>query len=303
MKTLEKIVWIIVILLSVSCNAKAQQAKQYDDGKRGKVSLPLGDLSFADKVTDHSAGTGKIISSASHPNSALGPPNYSGDVDDGSFLSLGCDGWLVLQFTDNALVDRLGPDLYVFEVGPKVEGTKLEISTDGKNWINVVNIDGGRTEVDIAHAVPSGTSYRFVKLTDDGKGCGTRFAGADIDSVAAIGSALRFVLDGEVLFAHDSSEIKLEARAVLTNLSLQISNAGVSGFQVVGHTDSSGSDAYNQTLSEARAHAVRSFFAQLDVLSGIEIIAVGRGETEPVASNENDAGRRINRRVEIIGSS
>jgi hypothetical protein len=130
-------------------------------------------------VVDYTPGSGRIEQSARDPEVAVGPPDFSGNVDDGSFVSLGCNGVLTLQFTDNALIDVEGPDLYVFEVGPMVEAMSLEISEDGATWIDLGVISGGRAEVDLAGLVPAEASYRFVRLTDDGDGCGSRFAGMD----------------------------------------------------------------------------------------------------------------------------
>ncbi|WP_292023127.1 OmpA family protein [Maritimibacter sp. UBA3975] len=283
-----------------SAPAAAQQT-EYSDATRGTVVLPQGDRSFADAVVSSTVGSGTIKSSATDPAATLGAPNYSGNVNDGSFLSLGCDGNVVLQFTDNALVDVEGPDLYVFEVGPKVEAMSLAISTDGVEWTDIGAITGGRAEVDIAGAAQDGTDFRFVRLADDGKGCGTSFAGADVDAVAAIGSALRFTLDGAVLFAHDSNDLMPDAKAALDELAMQIADANLSAFRVVGHTDATGSDAYNLTLSQERAAAVRAYFASLDILTNVSISSEGRGESNPLASNETEEGREQNRRVEIIG--
>jgi outer membrane protein OmpA-like peptidoglycan-associated protein len=69
--------------------------------------------------------------------------------------------------------------------------------------------------------------------------------------------------------------------------------------QVEGYTDSVGSDTFNQTLSENRANSVRAYL----IAQGIDpggITAVGFGKSNPVASNDNSAGRQQNRRVEII---
>ncbi|MEP3688562.1 MAG: OmpA family protein [Sulfitobacter dubius] len=206
-----------------------------------------------------------------------------------------------MQFTDNALVDVEGPDLYVFEVGPRVEGMSLAISTDGMDWTEIGAIAGGRAEVDIADAAQDGVEFRFVRLTDDGEGCGTSFAGADVDAVAAIGSALRFTLDGAVLFAHDSNDLMPDAKVALDELAAQIADANLSAIRVVGHTDATGSDAYNLTLSQERAAAVRDYFASLDILTNVSISSEGRGESDPLASNETEEDREQNRRVEIIG--
>lgn len=195
----------------------------------------------------------------------------------------------------------MGPDLYVFEVGPKVEGVSLAISTDGVDWTDIGAIAGGRAEVDIASAAQDGADYRFVRLTDDGEDFGTSFAGADVDAVAAIGSSLRFTLEGAVLFAQDSTDLVPAAKAALDNLAAQIAEANLSAFRVVGHTDATGSEAYNLTLSRERAAAVRDYFVSLDSLASVSISFEGRGEADPLASNETAEGREQNRRVEVIG--
>lgn len=290
-------------LCAFATAASAQSAgpQSYEDGARGTVTLPQGDLSFADAVVSYAAGSGKVAETASDPGQSLSAPDFSGNVRDGSFVSLGCDGVLALQFTDNALVDVEGPDLYVFEVGPRVEGMSLAVSEDGAAWVDLGPISGGRAEVDIAGLVPEGTSFRFVRLTDDGVDCGTDYAGADIDAVAAIGSATRFVLDGAVLFDSGSAELREAAQAALDGLAGQIAAARLTTFRVVGHTDAVGADADNLALSQARAEAVRTYLGARPALDGVTIAAEGRGEAEPVADNETEAGRGMNRRVEIIG--
>jgi outer membrane protein OmpA-like peptidoglycan-associated protein len=67
----------------------------------------------------------------------------------------------------------------------------------------------------------------------------------------------------------------------------------------VGHTDSTGSDAYNQNLSERRADAVASYLRSQGV-AGNRLYATGRGESEPRASNATEEGRKLNRRVELF---
>ncbi len=133
------------------------------------------------------------------PKKALGIPDYDIKADI-NFTTLGCGGVLTLSFVDNALIDIDGPDLYVFEIGPVVEATNLEISEDGENWINVGEIKGGRADVDIKNFVKLGQIFHFVPLTDAKKDCGSSWPGADIDAVGAIGSVLQFSLSSSVLF-------------------------------------------------------------------------------------------------------
>lgn len=288
--------------LIFSSYAIAQEPKTYTDGQRGQVTLPQGDISFADAVITYDTGEKAPRKSANDAASALGVPTFEGNIYDGSFTTLGCGGRLDLQFIDNALVDLDGPDLYVFEVGPDVEGTFIEISIDGVVWRAVGEIKGGRAEVDISDVAEPGESFRFVRLIDDGVNCHGQFPGADIDAVAAIGSATRYILDGAVLFDLDSSDLRSEAEKALNALSTEIAAAGLTSFTVIGHTDAQGSDEYNMTLSEDRAEAVRVYLQDRPNLAGANIAARGAGETEPAASNDTDTGRANNRRVEIIAT-
>jgi OOP family OmpA-OmpF porin len=114
------------ITFSAPALALAQQggAREFQDGARGTVTLPQREKFFADSGRLHPQ-TGTINETARDPQTILGPPDFSGDVNDGSFLSLGCDGSVIVRFTDNALIDGTGPDLQVFEVGPNVEVINL----------------------------------------------------------------------------------------------------------------------------------------------------------------------------------
>jgi outer membrane protein OmpA-like peptidoglycan-associated protein len=216
-------------------------------------------------------------------------------------VSLGCDGVLVLRFTDNALVDVDGPDLFVFEVGPAVEATALAISEDGRTWIEVGRIEGSRADVDIASFVKPSQSFAFVRLTNASRTCGGRHSGADIDAVAAVGSALRLSLDGAVLFDTNQATLKPAAQAALDALVPRIAAYGSAvAVTVEGHTDSVGEDPANQRLSEARARAVGDALASRLRLDAARLTTVGHGETRPVASNDTEAGRARNRRVDII---
>lgn len=289
----------LVFLCSV---APAQQPKTYNDGERGSVTLPLGDLSFGDVVLSVTPGEGKQpIAEAVKSKGLIGPPDYVKGTS--TYFTLGCGGVVEIGFTDNALVDVAGPDLYIFEIGPDVEGTILSVSSGDGTWIEVGSIEGGRAEIDLAETPAVGGTYRAVRLTDDGIQCSGRFPGADIDAVAAIGAELRFSIDGAVLFETGSDTLRNAAEAELSALAAEIADAGITRFDVVGHTDSVGSDTANLALSEARAKSVRDFLAAQPTLANAEIQTSGAGEAEPVATNDTKEGRAANRRVEIIARS
>lgn len=110
---------------------------------------------------------------------------------------------------------------------------------------------------------------------------------------------LKLSLSGEASFDYNQATIKPSFRTSLDNLGAVIQKYNRTTVLVVGHTDSTGSDAYNQKLSEQRAEAVANYLARNGV-SGSRITTEGRGETEPRADNATADGRQLNRRVEII---
>jgi len=110
---------------------------------------------------------------------------------------------------------------------------------------------------------------------------------------------LKLTLENEVSFDFDSAAIKPTFRPTLEKLADVLTKHDRTRVTVVGHTDSVGSEAYNQRLSERRAEAVRARLASLGVARS-RLEAEGRGELEPRATNETEAGRQLNRRVEIL---
>jgi len=113
------------------------------------------------------------------------------------------------------------------------------------------------------------------------------------------GSALVVTMPQDILFDVDSTAIRPALRADLMTVARHLQLYPDSRVSVVGHTDSTGSALYNQTLSERRALAVMTVLRDGGVPSA-RLVAIGRGEDEPVASNLSDAGRALNRRVEIV---
>jgi len=122
----------------------------------------------------------------------------------------------------------------------------------------------------------------------------------DIDgaTVERVGEGILVTFDSGILFDFDSAELRPAARTNLRSLANSLNQHRDSEVLIVGHTDSVGSAAYNQGLSERRASAAANYLAAQGV-SRTRIRSVGRGLTEPVASNETEAGRQQNRRVEV----
>lgn len=109
---------------------------------------------------------------------------------------------------------------------------------------------------------------------------------------------LKIDIANEVSFDFDSAALKSAFTPTLSKVANVLQRYPNTIIHVVGHTDSVGSESYNQRLSERRAQSVVDYFLSAGVTSG-RLYAIGRGETEPRASNESEAGRQLNRRVEI----
>jgi len=106
---------------------------------------------------------------------------------------------------------------------------------------------------------------------------------------------------GDVLFDVGRHDLRPEAREKLARLSgIVLAHEGLR-LEVEGHTDNTGSDELNQTLSERRAETVRRYLVEQGLADG-SVTAKGLGKTMPVADNDTPAGRQKNRRVEIIVS-
>lgn len=117
---------------------------------------------------------------------------------------------------------------------------------------------------------------------------------------------IRIELSADVLFDFDSAELRAEAEQALRNVAEIIRAHEGAIVRVEGHTDSKGSDSYNQDLSEERARSVRDWLMSADGLDGTEFSTFGFGESKPAAANEmtdgsdDPEGRLRNRRVDIV---
>jgi outer membrane protein OmpA-like peptidoglycan-associated protein len=117
-------------------------------------------------------------------------------------------------------------------------------------------------------------------------------------SVTRSGDTIILNMPGNVTFATDSSDISAGFYSVLNSVGLVLNEYEKTYVDVIGHTDSRGSAEYNQRLSERRAASVARYLEGQKVLSQ-RIVTVGKGESNPIASNDASEGRALNRRVEI----
>ena len=116
--------------------------------------------------------------------------------------------------------------------------------------------------------------------------------------VPPVATATKFTFSADTFFDFDKSVLKSEGKVQLDELVANARNMNLDVVIAVGHTDSVGTDAYNQRLSMRRAQAVKAYL----VSAGIDksrVMTDGRGESEPIADNRTRDGRAQNRRVEI----
>jgi len=117
-------------------------------------------------------------------------------------------------------------------------------------------------------------------------------------SVTRSGDNITLNMPGNITFATNSSDLNANFFDVLSSVSLVVNEFNQTVIEVAGHTDNTGSDAYNQQLSEQRANAVAAYLRTRTVLAE-RMITVGMGEARPITTNDTDAGRQLNRRVEL----
>ena len=124
-----------------------------------------------------------------------------------------------------------------------------------------------------------------------------RLAGTGV-GVTRVGDELVLRMPGNVTFESDRVELRSSFYEVLSSVGLVLKEYNKTLVEVSGHTDSSGSDAYNQTLSEKRARIVGDYLVAQGV-DGRRILSQGLGERHPIANNDTPEGREQNRRVEL----
>ncbi|MGO4549964.1 OmpA family protein [Lysobacter sp. 2RAF19] len=122
-------------------------------------------------------------------------------------------------------------------------------------------------------------------------------AGTGVDVVRQ-GDNITLNMPSGITFDFNSATLKPEFGGVLDKVSQTLTQYNKTVVEIAGHTDSVGTDQYNQALSERRANSVAGYLGSHGVLQQ-RMIVVGAGETRPIASNDTESGRAQNRRVEI----
>lgn len=117
-------------------------------------------------------------------------------------------------------------------------------------------------------------------------------------TVERVGEGILITFDSGLLFDVDKSDIQTATKSNLDQLSQTLKKYDDTNILVEGHTDATGEESYNKKLSDKRASSVEDYLVTTGVANG-RITTKGYGESQPVADNDTEAGRRQNRRVEV----
>lgn len=136
-------------------------------------------------------------------------------------------------------------------------------------------------------------------VTKDGTDDGLKNVKGEFDDAKRTDEGIKFTLSSDLLFPTNSSYLTDQAKIELSKLSKLLSNDPSKKLRVDGHTDATGTEEYNQWLSDKRAASVKAFLEEAGV-SASRISTSGHGQTVPVADNKTPEGRQKNRRVEVV---
>lgn len=159
---------------------------------------------------------------------------------------------------------------------------------------------GAATGAVVGGALGAGGGYLWSKRMEEQKATMEQAtAGTGVGVSQTADNRLKLDIPSDISFDSGRYDIKPELRPVLDRFATTLTQNPVTTVTIVGHTDSSGSDAINQPLSVNRASATRDYLTARGVAAS-RISIDGRGAREPVADNATPAGRAMNRRIEIF---
>jgi len=179
----------------------------------------------------------------------------------------------------------------------KQEGAIIGAGVGGTVGAVVGNQTGSTARGAIIGAVVGGVAGGIIghRMDQQAKELQQNIAGATVERV---GEGIQVTFASGLLYDIDSDRVRAEAAQNLRNLAASLGKYPNTELLIVGHTDSTGSTPYNQGLSERRARAASDYLVTQGV-SATRLRAAGRGENEPLTSNSAEAGRQLNRRVEV----
>ena len=179
----------------------------------------------------------------------------------------------------------------------KEEGAIIGAGAGGAIGAVIGNQTGSTTRGAIIGAVVGGVAGTIIgnQMDQQAKELKQNIPGA---TVARVGEGIQVTFASGLLYDFDSDVVRSISAENLRNLAASLGKYPNTDLLIVGYTDTEGSTVYNQGLSERRATSVSNFLAAQGVTSA-RLRTAGRGELEPVSTNDTEPGRQLNRRVEV----
>lgn len=179
----------------------------------------------------------------------------------------------------------------------KESGAVIGAAAGGAVGAVVGNATGSTAKGAIIGAVVGGAAGAVIghQMDQQAKEIKQNIPGAIVERV---GEGLQVTFDSGLLFDFDSDVLKTPAQQNLESFAKSLDKYPGTNVLIVGHTDAQGTDEYNQQLSARRAASAENYLVSQGV-ARTRLSSTGRGEAEPLATNDTDAGRQQNRRVEI----
>ncbi len=206
----------------------------------------------------------------------------------------------LMEYNANLSMDQMVLFSKTFETGwEKAKVNRVSISRNGKEVRLYLN---GKEMLHLPNALPKQAAYQLLLATNmwgDGVFVSNiRIAGNVPNATNEIQTAGKFVTNA-IYFDVNSSRIKPESWATLNNTAQAI-KATSGNILIIGHTDSDGADEANLKLSKERAASVKNTLVNEFGIAATRLITDGKGEAQPISSNQTASGKAQNRRVEFI---
>ena len=165
----------------------------------------------------------------------------------------------------------------------------------------IIGAIAGNTMVGAAIGGAVGAGAIIGKKMDKAKAEAKKVDNAQVETVTDANGlqAVKVTFDSGILFATGKADLSQSAKNSLVQFAKVLNNNKDCDIAIIGHTDSTGSDAVNQPLSVSRANSVNNYLKSCGVSSAQIKSVEGQGSTNPVADNSTEAGRKQNRRVEV----
>jgi len=179
----------------------------------------------------------------------------------------------------------------------KEEGAIIGAGAGGAVGAVIGNQTGSTTRGAIIGAVVGGVAGTIIgnQMDQQAKELKQNIPGA---TVARVGEGIQVTFASGLLYDFDSDVVRSISADNLRNLAASLGKYPNTDLLIVGYTDTEGSAFYNQGLSERRATSVSNFLAAQGVRAA-RLRTAGRGELEPISTNDTETGRQLNRRVEV----